>query len=75
MGAYADPFTLPWADLEVHLETTESSRIIKMNTGNVYGRLINAFSESVRGLHDVPIPADEGLANQQIIEAVYKPRV
>ena len=70
--AYAESFTLPWADLDLHLETKEQSKCLTVNTGNMYGDLITSFSQAIRGLQPVAIPGEEGLANQEIIDAIYR---
>ena len=70
--AYAEPFTLPWTDLDLHLERREESKCLTVHTGNMYGDLITSFSRAIRGLQPVAIPGEEGLANQRIIDAIYK---
>jgi len=72
--AHLEPFTLAWADVEAHLETRDGVTRVELNTGNIYGELLEAFSRAVRGLQPVPIPGEEGLANQRLIDAAYSGR-
>lgn len=72
--AWVEPFTLPWADVTVHVETSEDSQSLRINTGNPYGALIESFSRSIRGPGAVAIPGEEGLRNLALIEAVYSDR-
>ncbi|RJP78017.1 MAG: gfo/Idh/MocA family oxidoreductase [Candidatus Zixiibacteriota bacterium] len=69
--AWAEPFTIPWAEVHLRLETADETRDLTVATGNTFGPLIEGFSRAVRGRGPVPVPAEEGLRNAEIIEALY----
>lgn len=71
---WAETYAPGWIDVDLHLETNDQKECLKLNTGNTYGMLITSFSEAIRGLHPVPIPGDEGLANARVIDAIYAGR-
>jgi predicted dehydrogenase len=70
-SAWAEPFTLPWAEVRLHLETAKETQDFSLDTGNTFGPLIEAFSRAVRGRGSVPVPGEEGLRNAEIIENLY----
>jgi predicted dehydrogenase len=61
----------PDIELDITVERKTGAEVIKVNTGNSYGKLISDFSAAIRGQKPVPIPGEEGLKNQQIIDAIY----
>lgn len=69
--AYLEPFSIAWAKSKLCLETAEESDSLEMETGNAYGELIESFSRAIRGLEPIAIPGEEGLVNQEIIDAIY----
>ncbi|TKJ41852.1 hypothetical protein CEE37_04600 [candidate division LCP-89 bacterium B3_LCP] len=69
--ALVEPFTLPEKDVLVKVERNGSYEGIPLNTGNSYSRMIEAFSASIQEDNPAPIPGEEGLINQTIIDQVY----
>lgn len=70
--AWVEPFTLPWAEVEAHLETADEISGVTVNTNNPYALLLDSFSRSIRGLEPVAVPGEEGLAAVSIINQIYK---
>lgn len=69
--ARVERFASPDMDLNITFEGKTDTELIKVNTGNTYGELITDFSEAIREQRPVPVPGEEGLKNQEIIDAIY----
>ncbi len=61
------------SETTVKLEfTTDTGRkIITVKNQNYYARMLDQFSESILFDRPVPIPAEDGLQNQKIIDHIY----
>ncbi len=57
----------------VSIDKTEEGFVtIEYESGNMYTKEIEAFSNAVLGDTEVPVTAKEGLFNQRIVEAIYE---
>ncbi len=69
--AYTEMFAASNKSVDLLVDTNEGRQILTVNSGNTYGEVITHFSKAVRDNAPIPIPGEEGLRNQQIIEAIY----
>lgn len=64
-------FTLPWQNVDMEITTQAGTIKRQVYTGNMYGALVESFSDAIRGIGPVSITGEEGLINLQLIEAIY----
>ncbi len=70
--AYTELFTVADSETSLRLRTSQSDEVFNLNVGNTHGGLITTFSQSLRHDTPIPIPGEEGLRNQKIIDRAYR---
>ena len=70
--AWVESCASPGTDVELKFrDPCGEIAVSRINTGNPYGKLIEAFSDAIRHNTEVPISGKDGLINQQIISSIY----